>query len=106
MIIAMNLEQQKRNRRFTLEYIGISVGILIIFLLALVFGKYKVSMQLGRAIIFLSFLFLFELVLLLIDPPLELRTSGEPVYKMLANSGLAIVFTFFHRFLERKVNFN
>jgi hypothetical protein len=104
--IAMELERQKRDRKFRLEYIGISAAILIIFLLAQIFGRFKVSKQLSRGIIFLCFLFLFEFVLILIDPPLEMRTSGEPVYKMLANSGLAIFFTFLHRFLEKKVTIN
>ena len=104
--IERNLEQQKRERKFRLEYIGISVIILIVFLLATIFGRYKMSKQIGKAILFLSFLFLFEFVLLLVDPPLELYTSGQPAYKMLANSGLAIAFTFLHRFLERKVTLN
>ena len=106
MAFAMNLELEKRDKKFRLEYIGISVVLLNIFLLALILGRYKLSQQIGKAIIFLSFLFLFEFALLLIDPPLDLHTSGEPVYKMLANSSLAIVFTFLHRFLEKKVAFN
>lgn len=103
--ISMNLERERRDRKFRLEYIGISVVILTVFLMALIFGSYKMSKQIGRSIIFLSFLFLFEFVLLLIDPQLELRTSGQPAYKMLANSCLAIGFAFLHRFLEKKVNF-
>jgi tetratricopeptide (TPR) repeat protein len=101
--IAMKLEQQKRDRRFRLEYFGISVVILVVFLLANIFGRYRISKQFSKAIIFLSFLLLFEFVLLLIDPPIEIHTSGEPVYKMIANSCLAIIFTFLHRFFEKRV---
>ena len=106
MEIAMKLEQERKDRKFRLEYIGISFGILIIFLLALIFGRFTVARQIGKGILFLSFLFLFEFVLLLMDPPLEIHTSGEPIFKMLANSIWAIAFTFLHRLFERKVSIN
>ncbi|MBL4715668.1 MAG: hypothetical protein JKX95_03455 [Bacteroidia bacterium] len=56
-----------------------------------------------EGIIFISFLILFEFVLVLADPHIERYTGGAPGYKLLFNAGIAGLMFPLHHFFEGKL---
>jgi tetratricopeptide (TPR) repeat protein len=88
---------RKLARKNTLEYLGLSVIVFMVF--ALIFATRK---RIGNSnvILLLSLLLLFEFLLVLTDPFVDVLTSGDPILKLLANFVLALVILPAHKFLE------
>jgi hypothetical protein len=101
--LAAQIEHIKKIRKFRLQYSSILVIILLIFLFTFLLTKLRVSQQVASGILFLGFLLFFEFVFVLLDPFTEQKTGGEPLLKMLINSGIALIFTILHRFIEKRI---
>ena len=97
------IQAEVTSRRDNLHYSAIFIGILILFGGVLMLGFVKVRPKDVEGIIFISFLILFEFVLVLADPHIEQYTGGAPGYKLLFNAGIAGLMFPLHQFFEGKL---
>jgi tetratricopeptide (TPR) repeat protein len=97
------LIQQKKFRGDLLQYSGIILFLVLVGLIILVLGHKKVSLQMASGVTFFAFLLLFEFLLVLLDPYVDLFSKGEPAFKLLANVLLAAAIFPIHAFFEKRV---
>jgi tetratricopeptide (TPR) repeat protein len=85
------------------QYMGIIVSILSLFILLATIGIFNVPIKWIRALGFISFIFLFEFIILLADNWIHDATHGEP-WKVLAIKVVLIAMLLpLHHYLEHKV---
>ena len=105
----IRIEQAKQakyhaDRRNTLQYSGIALFVLIIFLIILMNRKLQMSDRILDLMIFIFFLILFEASLVAFDPLIDHLSRGEVLIKVICNSVLAFVIFTAHHFLEERMN--
>jgi hypothetical protein len=66
-------------------------------------GKFKVKPWFIRTLGFISFILLFEFIILLIDHQLHVLTNGEPLPILLVKIVIIAFLLPFHHWLEHKV---
>lgn len=91
------------KRVSNLQFSAIFIFILIIFSSVFIVGKFVASDKVIEAIIFLSFIILFEFLLVLLDPLLNQFTNGLPLFSLLFNIGLALLIFPLHAYFETKL---
>jgi tetratricopeptide (TPR) repeat protein len=97
------LEKEETNKRHNWQYMGIIMAILGLFTLLAAFGVFKVSLKWIRALGFISFILLFEFIILIADTWIHHATHGEP-WKVLGIKVILIALLLpLHHFLEHKV---
>ena len=99
----LRIQQEDLKRRNSLHYSAIFIGLLVLFGGIMALGFIKVSPRAAEAVIFISFLILFEFILILADPYIEEWTGGAPGYKLLFNAILAGAIFPLHQFFEGKL---
>jgi tetratricopeptide (TPR) repeat protein len=96
-------EEQRVEHRHNLQYMGLTVGLVVLFIGLVMLGRLAVPLSLIRALGFLSFIFLFEFIILLADKPIQAWTAEEPwkvlMIKIILGAGLVPL----HHWLEHKV---
>jgi tetratricopeptide (TPR) repeat protein len=96
-------EEQRVEHRHNLQYMGLTVGLVVLFIGLVMLGRLAVPLSLIRALGFLSFIFLFEFIILLADKPIQAWTAEEPwkvlMIKIVLGAGLVPL----HHWLEHKV---
>ena len=90
----------KRNR---IQYMGIIIGIVVLFIALVMMGWFKVSATTIKAIGFFSFLIFFEFIFLVFKKNIYGVTHGEPLYDLAFMIGLAALLVPLHHWLEHKV---
>lgn len=98
------LKQQEKeaneiSRRNTIEYLTITV-IVVMFFVILFSGRKWMKENAVKAFTFIGLLLLFEFLLVVTDPAVEILTQGKPLLKLLANVLLALLILPAHRLLE------
>ncbi|MGF2414251.1 MAG: hypothetical protein ACQUYJ_18100, partial [Ferruginibacter sp.] len=89
--------------RHNWQYMGIVLGIISLFVLLATFGLFNVSLKWVRFLGFISFIFLFEFIILLADTWIHHATHGEP-WKVLAIKVVLIAILLpLHHYLEHAV---
>jgi hypothetical protein len=94
---------EKILKRNNLQYMGISAFIIALFIGLVAMGKLKVKPWFIRALGFISFILLFEFIILLIDHQLHVITHGEPLPILLVKIVIIAFLLPFHHWLEHKV---
>ena len=74
----------------------------ILFIAIFVFGKYNIPTAVLDAFVFITFLLLYEIILVVTEPYVDELTNQVPLYKLRINVALALVF-FPFQILERKM---
>ncbi len=91
------------NRRFNIQYTGIIIGIALLFLVILLLPSAHISPRKLRVISFLTFILLFEFIILIADLFFHDWTHGEPwkliLIKLVFIAGLSQV----HHLLEHRL---
>ena len=82
---------------------GITGFIILLFLSLAAMGKFKVKPWFIRSLGFISFILLFEFIILIIDGQLHAITHGEPLPLLLIKIVLIALLLPFHHWLEHKV---
>jgi hypothetical protein len=82
---------------------GFTIGLVSLFIVLVMLGRLSVSLSLIRALGFLSFIFLFEFIILLADKPIQALTGDEPWKILLIKIGLGACLVPLHHWLEHKV---
>lgn len=96
-------EEEETEHRHNLQYTGIIFTIITAFIILIMMGVFKVSKVLIRSLGFISFIFFFEFIILLLDHKIMEITHHEP-WKMLAIKVVIISMLLpFHHWLEHKV---
>lgn len=92
-------EQEAEQRRNTLQYSGLLIGLIVLFVFVIISGRLQLSMRLTEGLIFFVFLLFFEF-LLLFDPYVESWTNRAPAFMFMINSSIALVIFPIHNFVE------
>ncbi len=105
----LRLEEEKQakylsDRKNALEFSGIALFALIIFLIILMNRRLKMNDRMLNLLIFIFFLIIFEASLVAFDPLIDNLSQGEVAMKVLFNSGLAFAVFTTHHFLEGRMN--
>ena len=91
------------ERKHTVQYTGISIGIGIIFILLVAMGIFRVSENTIRIMGFFSFILLFEFIILLADTKIHHWTDGEPLPVLAIKIILIAALLPLHHWLEHTV---
>lgn len=101
------IEEQKKqaelDRIVFIQYLGISLGLVIVFIIVILLGKNYFSVKFVENAIVLLILLLFEFVLVVVDPMFQSYVGNTPLPILLLNVGLAILFTPVHSFIEYRL---
>lgn len=85
------------------QYMGIVLSIMSLFILLAIVGIFNVPIKWVRALGFISFIFLFEFIILLADNWIHHATHGEPLKVLGIKVVLISILLPLHHFLEHKV---
>ncbi len=97
------LEIKRTERRHYIQYTGMLIGILAVFVMLIMFGSFRISKWVIQMIGFFSFIFLFEFIILIADNLIHHWTHGEP-WKILLIKIFLIAFLLpFHHWIEKQV---
>lgn len=96
--------EQKESQRKSLQYMAISIATLALFIFLLLLGLFPGSaLRWVRPLGFISFICLFEFIILLIDTQLHHATHGAPLPIWLAKIAIIGILLPLHHWLEHKV---
>lgn len=98
---AIEIEREK-NQRHNLQYLGITAGVVSLFILLLIMGLFKVSPRMIKVLSFFAFLLFFEFVFLLFKKKIYVLTYGEPWKDLAFMVLLAAVMVPLHHWGEHK----
>jgi len=96
-------EELSREHRHNVQYMGFTVGLVVLFIALVMMGWLAVPPSVIRTLGFLSFIFLFEFIILLADKQIQYWTHEEPWKVLLIKIGLAAILVPLHHWLEHKV---
>lgn len=95
--------EEIKKRRNNIQYLGIVIGIIALFVALVVLGMFKVSAGVIKAIGFFVFIMLFEFVFLIFKKTIYSYTHGEPLRDLAFMIALAALLVPLHHWLEHKV---
>lgn len=96
-------QQEDTKRRYNLQYMGLTIGIIISFIVLTSFGYFRVRRWIIKAMGFFAFIFFFEFIILLADHQIHHATHGEP-WKIMALKIILIgILLPLHHWVEEKV---
>ncbi len=96
-------EEALTERRHNVQYMGFTIGLVVLFIGLVMLGRLDVPLSLIRALGFLSFVFLFEFVILLLDRRIQVWTHEEPWKVLLIKIALGAILVPLHHWLEHRV---
>ena len=94
------IETAARKHLVSLQYSGIALTVLFLFIVFFIIGKFNFSATMIDGMSFVLFLLLFEFILVFLDPYVDNITNSQPIYKLGINILLALVITPIHEWLE------
>ena len=92
-----------KERKHNAQYMLITITVAIAFVLLVLLGLFTVSATTIRVLGFFSFIFLFELITLLLDTWIHDKTHGEPWKIWLIKIVIISLMFPFHHWLEHKL---
>lgn len=95
--------EELKRRRNNIQYLGIVIGIIGLFVALVVLGMFKVSAGVIKAIGFFVFIMFFEFIFLLFKKNIYSITKGEPWKDLAFMIALAALLVPLHHWLEHKV---
>lgn len=96
-------KEEIKRKRHSIQYMAITIGISALFIILVMMGMFKVSVNTIKAIGFFVFLMFFEFIFLLFKKNIYSVTKGEPWKDLLFMICLAAVLLPLHHWLEHKV---
>jgi len=95
--------QEELKRKHNIQYMGITIAIVTVFLLLVLMGIFQVSVSTIKIIGFFAFIFFFEFIILIADTQIHHWTHGEPLPILGIKVLLIAVLLPLHHWLEHKV---
>ncbi len=96
-------QEEIKRRRNNIQYLGITMGIIFLFVALVILGMFKVSRGVIKGLAFFVFILLFEFIFLLFKKNIYSITKGEPLLDLLFMIALAALLVPLHHWLEHKV---
>ena len=96
-------EELNMERRHNIQYMGFTAGLVLLFITIVLLGHLTVPVSVIRTVVFLSFIFLFEFIILLLDRTIAAWTHEEPWKVLLIKIVLAAGLVPLHHWLEHRV---
>ncbi len=100
---AQTLEQERIQKRDSLQYMGIFIFLIVLFVVIIVSGRLKISIKRVESMIFIAFLLAFESILMLFDNEISILTNDIPLYSLLVSVAISISLTPLDTYLETKL---
>jgi len=97
------LAAEKVRRRYNLQYMLITIIVAAVFVLLIMVGMFRVSAVTIRLMGFLSLIFFFEFIILILDHWIHRLTHGEPWKVWLIKIGIISILLPVHHFMEHKL---
>lgn len=101
--LAEEKQFEELNRTTNLQYSAIFIFIIVVFISVFMLGQFVASDKVIEAVIFLSFIILFEFLLVLLDPIMDNYTNGLPIFSLIFNISLALLIFPLHHYFEMKL---
>ena len=102
--IAAMKKAEEISYRNNIQYSGISIFVVLLFITLFLIPKFNISITFIDGLVFVSFLLLFEFILVFAEPWVDDWTDQIPIYKLGINFVIALLFIPFHR-IEKKLYF-
>ncbi len=100
----LRLEKERLHKKHNLQYMGITIAICVVFFFFFVLGMFPVSKVAIRIFGFISFICLFEFIILLIEHSvLHPITHGDPLKLWLLKIVLIAMLVPFQQLIEHKL---
>lgn len=96
-------QEETKRRKNNIQYMAITLGIVVLFIALVILGMFKVSAGLIKAVGFFVFLMLFEFIFLVFKKNIYSITNGEPWKDLIFMIALAALLVPLHHWLEHKV---
>ena len=96
-------EQERTEHRHNIQYMGFTMGLVVLFVGLVTLARLSVPVSLIRALVFVAFIFLFEFIIMLADKQIQGWTAEEPWKVLLLKIVLAAGMVPLHHWLEHKV---
>jgi tetratricopeptide (TPR) repeat protein len=96
-------EELNLERRRNIQYMGFTVGLVMLFICIVLLGRLRVRVAVIRTVVFLTFIFLFEFIILLLDRTISVWTHEEPWKVLCIKIVLAAGLVPLHHWLEHQV---
>lgn len=96
-------EEENIKRKNNIQYTAITMGIVVMLVLLVVMGMFRVSAGFIKALGFFVFLMLFEFVFLVFKKNIHAITHGEPWKDLAFMIALAALLVPLHHWMEHKV---
>ena len=96
-------EEENTERRHNTQYMGFTAGLVLLFISVVLLGRLQVPVPMIRTVVFLSFIFLFEFIILLLDRSIQAWTHDEPWKVLCIKIVLAAGLVPLHHWLEHQV---
>jgi len=100
---AVRVEELNTERRHNIQYMGFTAGLVLLFISVVLLGRLRVPVPVIRTVVFLSFIFLFEFIILLLDRSIQAWTHDEPWKVLCIKIVLAAGLVPLHHWLEHQV---
>ena len=97
------IQAEKISRRNNIQYLSISMILLFLGFIMMLNGKIQMPEWLARSLVFVTFILLFEFILVVIDPITDDYSEGEPLVKLSINLAIAFILYPMHQFFSRRV---
>lgn len=97
------LAARELQRRYNLQYMLITIIVATVFVLLIMVGMFRVSAFTIRLMGFLSLIFFFEFIILVLDNKIHHLTHGEPWKVWLIKIGIISFLLPVHHYLEHKL---
>lgn len=98
-----NEEAMLKFRRNMMQYSAIFFGLMLFFGIIFFLGNFLIADWILDGLTFVSFVLLFDFILVFTDPYTEFITGGEPALRLIINTLIAGMLFPLHRFLEQKL---
>jgi len=96
-------EKAETERRYNLQYMAITIITVVVFLMLMMLASLRVPPWSVHLLGFVSFILLFEFIILLLDQWIHHVTHGEPWKILLIKVGVIAILMPLHHYAERKV---
>jgi tetratricopeptide (TPR) repeat protein len=96
-------QAEKTRQKNNIQYLGITIGIAALFIILVISGMFRVSVNTIKLIGFFAFLMFFEFIFLIFKKNINSITHGEPLKDLAFMIALAALLVPLHHWLEHKV---
>ena len=97
------IEEDEKNRQVRIQYLGIFIFIMLLLGGTFLVKRISLPVIWLEGGIFFTALLLFEFLLLVLDPVVDLLSMGTPLYKFGINLMLGLLVFYAHSFLETRL---